>query len=88
MGKSRKPGKEAIAVIQVNDVGAFVEVLEEVRLWVVLERKTGVLEDCMCSGRERGVEDDVMVVIGVVHNILVVFFSWHIVGLHFPPSLE
>lgn len=45
MGKSRKSGKEAIAVIQVNDVGAFVEVLEEVRLWVVLERKT------RCAGR-------------------------------------
>lgn len=35
-----KFGKEAIAVTQVNDVGAFVEMLEEVRLWVVLERKT------------------------------------------------
>lgn len=50
-------------------------------------KEQGVLEDCMCSGRARGV-DDVMVVIGAVHNILVVFFSWHIVGLHFPPSLE
>lgn len=38
--QARKSSQGAIAVIQVNDVGAFVEVFAEVRLWVVLKSKT------------------------------------------------
>lgn len=48
--KSRKSREKAIAVTQVKAVGAFVEVSEEVRLGVVLERKPR----CLWEGTRRG----------------------------------
>ena len=55
----------------------FVEVLEEVRLWVVLESKT------RCAGGfrvqwegKRGVEGDLVIVISASHSILLFSFFW------------
>lgn len=47
-----------------------------------------MLVDCTCSGRERGAADDGVAVTRAVHSVLVVFFSCHIVGLHFPPFFK